>query len=1012
MRKLSVKIAIILFAIVLTIIATISTLLFLINSGKLTHFIEQKIKTDTNFDIKIKDIHLDIFSDLQLKQIRVKGFSGQEQYTLGCNTITIRYNPFDLLKRKIKGVDLSDVQIILNAEKGKTNSSPTSDDHEISSINIKDFYPEHLIIEEFSINNTEVKITTGDYLFTLSETDLQIKGIQSTKPFDISIHGDFSLSNIRNTTQSNLTGKIDINTKYNLPDDELSILDGSYFFVNNLEKFSINGKACSIFSSPEINCNISAHDLPVNNVPDLLNNFQIPALPSLTLGGTGDFNLSVRGILKKLKVSSKSLIHNLNLKTEKITFQANVVEMPIEATLTLFNPEGILHAKGKVTIHQGHLQAANGQITSLEIPTEFTVRYPAQITLSSGLIHGELHYGSIHFPINKLISSTKTNIDLKQTGKILFWTQIDTKFSGPANIVGNIDMKENVIRDITLKTHDISGKDLSKALKSIIPENYKDWSLDGNISINTTIKTIIDNDDKHKSQNMTTVTDLSLSQLKFASPDYDHFAEGINGHIKININTDSDIQKFSFSTKGTIEPFLIQLGVFTTDMRSRKTYISLNSNYDNYKKKLTGIKGDFSCDDLGTLTVVGDILSITDNPQIDMNIEMKKFDNAVFFETFVKDTIQYSNPVLFDTRIEGESNSLLSIKGLENDLAINGHININDLSLIYGDTTIEDASVDLPISIIYPRSGTLIRKQDIPDSQYGTVQLKKLSYGPLKIEDIRISPIIISNNFFIKGPFKIPVFDGTIDIRNVSVENAINSDRKIKLEFQLNNINLKKITTTYKLTPFEGTLSSSIMSFYQQGEKLYSDDEINIKLFGGSITVRDLTLNNFLKSMREIGFSAEVNHLDLGQMSNTYREWGNITGIINGHIKDFKLVTREPSSFEIEIKTEHYPKIKQTVSAKFIKNFVPGVGNVLDKVGFTNYKYEIMGLHALLENDYIKLQGAVRKGGKELFMKGAGLKKLDIVFPNIDRRVPFKTFMNSFKGILDSDFDDTKLQFK
>ncbi|MBT6230927.1 MAG: hypothetical protein HOI47_30165, partial [Candidatus Scalindua sp.] len=358
------------------------------------------------------------------------------------------------------------------------------------------------------------------------------------------------------------------------------------------------------------------------------------------------------------------------------------------------------------------------------------------------------------------------------------------------------------------------------------------------------------------------------------------------------------------------------------------------------------------------------------------------------------------------------SNSLLSIKGPENNLAINGHINIKDLSLKYGDTAIEDASVELPISIVYPRSGTLIRKQDIPDSQYGTVQLKKLSYGPLKIEDIRISPIIISNNFFIKGPFKIPVFDGTIDIRNVSVENAINSDRKIKLEFQLNNINLKKITTTYKLTPFEGTLSSSIMSFYQQGEKLYSDDEINIKLFGGSITVRDLTLNNFLKSMREIGFSAEVNHLDLGQMSNTYREWGNITGIINGHIKDFKLVTREPSSFEIEIKTEHYPKIKQTVSAKFIKNFVPGVGNVLDKVGFTNYKYEIMGLHALLENDYIKLQGAVRKGGKELFMKGAGLKKLDIVFPNIDRRVPFKTFMNSFKGILDSDFDDTKLQFK
>jgi hypothetical protein len=107
MRKLSVKIAIILFAILTTIIAAISTLVFLVNSGKLTYVIERQIKANTNFDINIKDIHLDIFSDLQLKQISVKGFSGQKQFTLGCNALTIHYKPLDLLKRRIKSIDLS-----------------------------------------------------------------------------------------------------------------------------------------------------------------------------------------------------------------------------------------------------------------------------------------------------------------------------------------------------------------------------------------------------------------------------------------------------------------------------------------------------------------------------------------------------------------------------------------------------------------------------------------------------------------------------------------------------------------------------------------------------------------------------------------------------------------------------------------------------------------------------------------------------------------------------------------
>jgi len=45
------------------------------------------------------------------------------------------------------------------------------------------------------------------------------------------------------------------------------------------------------------------------------------------------------------------------------------------------------------------------------------------------------------------------------------------------------------------------------------------------------------------------------------------------------------------------------------------------------------------------------------------------------------------------------------------------------------------------------------------------------------------------------------------------MENIINSERKIELGFQLNNINLEALTTTYKLTPFEGILSSSSYLF-------------------------------------------------------------------------------------------------------------------------------------------------------------------------------------------------------
>ncbi len=807
MRKLTVKIIIVFFAVFITVIAAISLLILLINNGKLTSFIERQINRKTDFDVSIEDIHLDIFSGLKLKRISLQGLKNQQHFSLGCDSLTISYKPIDLLKRRIKKIDVSDVQINLNAEKKDTIPSAPSADVEIPVFNIKDFYPASLFIEALSINNTKIQITTDDYVFISTEMNVQVKEIQSTKPFDISIKGNFLISKRQNGTPLNLSGEIGINTKYSLSDDELTIQESSYFIVNDLEKFSINGKAYSILSSPEINCNISC-------------------------------------------------------------------------------------------------------------------------------------------------------------------------------------------------------KSFSETFKSLIPEDYKEWSFNGNISIDAAIEYV------DRSQKMKVIIDVSLYKLKFASPDYDYFGEGINGHIKINTNTDNDFKRFTFHTDGTLEPFLIQLGEFTTDMKNRKTHLYLNCDYDANKRLLSGIKGSLFWDNLGEITVTGGTLSLADNPHIDMNIEMKILSNAAFFETFVEDMVKYSHPVLFNSRIDGESHARFNITGAINALAVDGHISTKELNFRYGNINIEGIDIDLPISIAYPRSKTLIRKSDIPDSQYGIIQFRKLSYGPLEIKGIQINPIVISNNLFIKDPFKIPVFDGTIDVNYVSVKNIINRDREIKFAFRLNDINLKSMTTTYKMTPFEGTLSSSIMSFQQQEQKLYSKDEIKIKLFGGDITISDLTLNNFLEPMMAIGFSAEVNHLDLGQMSNTYREWGNITGIINGSIRDFKLVAGEPSSFEIEMMTVHYPKAKQIVSTKFLKNFVPGIGKVLDKVGLTNYKYAIMGLHARLENDYIKLRGAVSEGGKELFMKGAGLKRLDIVFPDANRRIRFRTFLNSFKGILDTDFEDTQIQFK
>ncbi|MGR3220619.1 MAG: hypothetical protein ACUZ8H_12510 [Candidatus Anammoxibacter sp.] len=208
------------------------------------------------------------------------------------------------------------------------------------------------------------------------------------------------------------------------------------------------------------------------------------------------------------------------------------------------------------------------------------------------------------------------------------------------------------------------------------------------------------------------------------------------------------------------------------------------------------------------------------------------------------------------------------------------------------------------------------------------------------------------------------------------------------------------------------SISTENITLKQQGNKLSSERAISFNIFGGNIVINNLLLSNIMSSSMEIAFSADVNDLDLEQMSNTFTKWGYVTGILNGKITNIKIAAGTPSSFEVELKTVKRQHVKQIVNTTFLKTFVPGVETILDTNGLPYYMYVIIGLNAKLENDYITFKGAVRENGKELFMKGAGTKKINIVFNNPAGKIEFKNFPESFASIMDLSLDDTQVNIK
>ncbi|MDR4498859.1 MAG: hypothetical protein MRK02_13220 [Candidatus Scalindua sp.] len=1009
MRSLKVKIAIILSTLFILMITTILTFIILINNDKLIFLLEQQIHKIADLDVNIGHVHVNVFSGITFHDISIESSGFEKPFAFTCKTFAIQYKLLGIVKGNIQNISLSDTtfDVALEADKMRPAQSTDLHDTEEPALSIKDWIPDYINIEDVTLNNTTMRLKQRNRTIVLSGTDMHITNFQPDGKPEFSLSSTISIATSPDALSS-VTGQVTMDGRYDLMNDKLILDNTSHVVLDQIGVLKIGGNARSLTANPSLDFMVNSRNITISAILPILTELGMKNISLPTLTGTANVELTVKGDLNKFRVTANISVNDLTVTNKRLIFEAKYLEIPFVAIISPYALNDKTDAEGTCIIKGGQFSIEGQQMMTIDIPIHFSMEYPNTATVSSHAMKGSLFFDNHPYPIDELISDLQMNLNLDQPNNINIEVSIQTKFSDPIFLSGTFDMGKKALSNSTIKIDEIDCNKLSKTLKYLIPEFYKEWEFNGCISLD--IALIPENE--KKTDGTTISTNISLADLGFNSPDYDYFGENIDGNIKVDLTIDSLFNRFSFHTNCVLEPFLIQLGSFTTDMKNRQTLFSFSGGYAPENKNLSNIRGALSWEDIGTITIDGELLSLTEKPHMDIHVVMKELSHTSLFETFVKDTIQYSHPSLFQSRIEGKFNGQFHVFGSQNSMDVDGNINIKESNVTLKDFSLDDLNVDLPISISYPLSKDPIQKQDVPDTRYGTVKIKKITQGPLEIVDLNLSPIIITNNFFIKDSLKIPIFGGAIEIKDVSVENMINPDRKIKLAFQFQDINLEEITATYNLTPTVGTLNSSLLPFVQKRDRLYSQGEMKIDLFGGNITISNFRVNNFLTPLMGIGFSAEINSLNLGEMSDTYREWGAITGIVNGEIKDFRFVAGEPSGFNILLKTDQAADTKQTVSAKFLKKFVPGIGTVLETVGLTNYRYSVMGLHAVLKNDYITLRGAVREGGKDLFMKGAGLKKLEIVFHDANKKIPYKKFVTSFMGILSSNFEDTQLQFK
>jgi hypothetical protein len=242
-------------------------------------------------------------------------------------------------------------------------------------------------------------------------------------------------------------------------------------------------------------------------------------------------------------------------------------------------------------------------------------------------------------------------------------------------------------------------------------------------------------------------------------------------------------------------------------------------------------------------------------------------------------------------------------------------------------------------------------------------------------------------SFALLKPARLPIFDGALAIRELSVRDAGSEQQSLEFEGDIEPISMPKIARAFGWPEFAGTLSGRIPRIEFRDKLLTFGGDLEARVFDGTIVGRNIRLQDPLGRWPRLFADIELRKLDLGLLTQTF-EIGSITGRIEGEIKGLELFAWTPVAFDGYLQTPKGDRGRHRISARAVGNLSNigggggGVGAAL-QTGvfkmFDEYDYEKLGLRCRLANDVCLMSGVEPAGDGYYILKGRGVPRINII---------------------------------
>ncbi len=359
----------------------------------------------------------------------------------------------------------------------------------------------------------------------------------------------------------------------------------------------------------------------------------------------------------------------------------------------------------------------------------------------------------------------------------------------------------------------------------------------------------------------------------------------------------------------------------------------------------------------------------------------------------------YIQPILLQTNfsnLELSGSIDLSLEYKDSEL--------RQMELLLDDVYLDDLDSRFSISALNSRLALNSSQQALQSNlSWDGMSFYKLDFGP--------SDIIFESNATdvrVLDWQDVSILDGALKIDEFSMLNLASSDFELNLGGELKPISMQLLTHALGWTIFPGTLSGEISGLKYAHNKLQLEGDILISIFGGSMLVHELDVEDLFSTYSVLTTDIKVSDLDLEQITDVFT-FGKIEGSLNGRIDKLKLEDWQPSYFEAEFSTPEDDDKPHRISQKALENLNElggGLGGTLSQ-GFLRflpaYSYGLLGISCRLSKGVCELGGVEDEGDSFSILTKGGFLPPWVEVKGAGRSIKWDDLLDGLKQIAEGE---------